>query len=241
MDLGAAIIVDALAASELGPSRRAIYDREIGVRLLHRDPGPGEEHYLVRYPAGLQARAHRHTAAQTIVLLEGRLAVNDEEIGAGGYCHLPAGRTMLHAPAGDGPSLFVSVFHGPLDVEMVEGEYGEAVVVDGLGSLETTPSMSVVYDREIGVRLLHQDPGSDEEHYLIRYPAGLKARPHRRTAAHTIIVLEGRLEANGRVVGPGAYCHFPAGEPMIHAPAEGGPCLFVILFHGPHDVEPLDA
>jgi quercetin dioxygenase-like cupin family protein len=115
-----------------------------------------------------------------------------------------------------------------------------AIIVDGLGSLDLGQSQPAIYDRPIGLRLLYQDPGSGAEHYVIRYPAGLQARSHRHTAAHTIVVLEGRLEANGEVIGPGAYCHFPAGQPMHHAPAGGGSCLFVTIFHGPFDVEPLD-
>jgi len=118
--------------------------------------------------------------------------------------------------------------------------YGEAIIVEGLGSLETRPSRLTVYDREIGVRLLHQDPVSGAEHYLIRYPAGLNARAHRHSAAHTIVLLEGRLAVNDQVVGPGSYCHFPPGEPMLHAPADDESCLFVIIFHGPFDVEPVD-
>jgi hypothetical protein len=38
-------------------------------------------------------------------------------------------------------------------------------------------------------------------------------------------------------VGPGAYCHFPGGVPMHHAPAGDEGCLFLILFDGPFDVE----
>lgn len=60
---------------------------------------------------------HRHTAAHTIVVLEGRLAVNNEAIGPGAYCHFPAGATMHHAPSGDEPCLFVTIFLGPFDVE----------------------------------------------------------------------------------------------------------------------------
>jgi hypothetical protein len=54
------------------------------------------------------------------------------------------------------------------------------------------------------------------------------------------VVLEGRLEVNNEVIGPGAYCHFPPGEMMRHAPAEGDSCLFVTIFDGPFDVQPID-
>ena len=114
-----------------------------------------------------------------------------------------------------------------------------AIVVDGLSTLSLDESQPVIYDRPIGLRLLHEDPASGAEHYLVRYPAGLKALRHRHTAAQTIVVLEGSLEANGEVVGPGAFCHFPAGQPMHHAPSGDQPCLFVTIFHGPFDVEPL--
>jgi quercetin dioxygenase-like cupin family protein len=71
----------------------------------------------------------------------------------------------------------------------------------------------------------------------VRYPAGTRGRPHRHTAAHTIVVLQGRLRANGREVGPHAYAHFPAGEVMHHEAAGDEPCLFVLIFHGAFDVE----
>ena len=119
-------------------------------------------------------------------------------------------------------------------------DYGRAVIVDSLRSVALEPARSVIYDREISLRLLYEDPGSGAEHYLIRYPAGLLTRPHRHSAAHTIVVLDGRLQVNDQVVGPGSYCHFPPGEPMRHAPADGDSCLFVIVFSGPVDVEPLD-
>jgi quercetin dioxygenase-like cupin family protein len=120
------------------------------------------------------------------------------------------------------------------------------VVRDGLGSLVTDDRVVSddravrVYDRPIGLRLLHEDPGSGEEHYLVRYAAGTSGRWHRHTAAHTIVVLEGRLRVNGSEIGPHAYCHFVAGEPMRHEPAGDGPCLFLNLFHGPSNVEVVD-
>lgn len=119
-------------------------------------------------------------------------------------------------------------------------DHGQAIIVGDLGSAELGPSHPVIYDKPIGLRLLHQDPKSGAEHYLVRYPAALTAKRHRHTAAQTVVVLEGRLAANGTVLGPGSYCHFPAGESMDHAPADDQPCLFVTMFDGPFDVSLVD-
>jgi quercetin dioxygenase-like cupin family protein len=116
---------------------------------------------------------------------------------------------------------------------------GEPIVFDHLASIAGEERQMVVYDRPISLRLLYEEPASGLEHYLVRYPAGVHAQWHRHTAAHTIVVLEGRLEVNGKEIGPGSYCHYPPGLPMRHQPASGGPCLFLNLFHGPADVEVL--
>ena len=110
-----------------------------------------------------------------------------------------------------------------------------------LGSTELDESQPVIYDRPIGVRLLYQDPGSGAEHYLVRYPPGLQGQRHTHSAAHTIIVLDGAMEANGELLPAGSYAHFEAGSVHDHAPADGQRCLFVIIFHGPFDVTPAEA
>ena len=120
--------------------------------------------------------------------------------------------------------------------------YADATIVGQLRSLELHPpgaEAAAAYDRPIALRLLYADPASGEEHYLVRYPTGLKARVHQHTAAHTIVILDGQLEVNGQVIGPGAYAHFPPRVPMRHQATEAGPCLFVLLFHGHFDVEVL--
>jgi quercetin dioxygenase-like cupin family protein len=113
------------------------------------------------------------------------------------------------------------------------------IAIEDLALLELQApgsAAAAVYDRPIGLRVLNEDEQTGEEHYLIRYPAGTRGRAHRHTAAHTIVVLEGHLEANGRTVGPGSYVHFPAGELMKHQATADEPCLFVLMFHGPFDV-----
>ena len=120
---------------------------------------------------------------------------------------------------------------------------GEALIIDDLRKVALEApgaSAAAVYDRPIGLRLLYEDPEAGEEHYLIRYPAGVKGRVHQHSAAHTIVVLEGNLDANDRVIGPGSYAHFPADQPMRHQSGGDEGCLFVIMFHGPFDVQLLD-
>lgn len=111
------------------------------------------------------------------------------------------------------------------------------VFVDARAGLELTEAQPPIYDRPIGIRLLYEDPRTGAEHYLIRYPVGLRAQRHRHSSAHTIVVLEGMLRANGEFLGSGSYVHFPPGVPMQHEPADGQHCLFVIIFDGPFDVE----
>jgi quercetin dioxygenase-like cupin family protein len=122
-------------------------------------------------------------------------------------------------------------------------EYGKAFISEGLTALdfrEPSGTAAAVYDRPIGLHLLYENDPSGEEHYVVRYPAGVRGKAHSHTAAHTMVVIDGQLDVNGRVIGPGSYAHFPAGEVMRHQAAGVVPCHFVLIFHGPFDVTILD-
>lgn len=114
-----------------------------------------------------------------------------------------------------------------------------AILLDRLASLELDQSQPEIYDRPIQLRLLYQDAHPGGEHYLVRYPSGLQAQPHRHSAAHTIIVLEGAMEVDGQLLQPGSYAHHAAGTVMRHVPAPGQHSLFVIMFHGLFDLVPV--
>lgn len=117
------------------------------------------------------------------------------------------------------------------------------MIAEDLTALEfrrPSGNAAAVYDQPIGLHLLYEDPASGGEHYVVRYPAGVRCRAHTHTAAHTIVVIDGRLEVNGRVIGAGSYAHFPANEPMRHQAAGDAPCHFILIFHGPFDVSIVD-
>lgn len=78
-----AIVAEGLDRLHLDQTQPVIYNRPIGIRLLYRDPSSGAEHYVVRYPEGLAARWHRHTAAHTIVVLDGVLTSTGGTSGRG--------------------------------------------------------------------------------------------------------------------------------------------------------------
>jgi hypothetical protein len=52
--------------------------------------------------------------------------------------------------------------------------HGDVVIFDDLPSLALEPSELPIYDREIELASLHRDTRTGAEHYLIRYPAGLR-------------------------------------------------------------------
>lgn len=116
---------------------------------------------------------------------------------------------------------------------------GTPVVVHDVRSVPLRASVQEIYSEPIELQQLYADPRSGAEHYVVRYPPTLTASWHRHSAAHTIVVIEGELLANGEVLGVGGYAHFPAGVAMHHAPVPGVGCTFVIAFDGPFDVEAL--
>jgi quercetin dioxygenase-like cupin family protein len=113
----------------------------------------------------------------------------------------------------------------------------DPVIVADVCSLALRPSEQPAYDRPFELLALYEDPRTGAEHYVVRYRAGTKAKWHRHTAAHTIIVIVGQLVANGQPLGPGGYAHFPGGTPMLHEPAEEHDCTFVLIFDGPFDLD----
>jgi quercetin dioxygenase-like cupin family protein len=97
------------------------YDRPIGLTLLHEDAESHVELYVVEYVPGTVARWHRHSVAHTIMVLEGRLRVNDDVIGPGDLCRYPAGAAMRHEPAAGTGCRFLMIFEGVSDVALLDG------------------------------------------------------------------------------------------------------------------------
>jgi hypothetical protein len=102
-------------------------------------------------------------------------------------------------------------------------------------ALQTTEQPA--YDRPFELQLLHHDQRTGAEHYVVRYRRGTRGRPHRHTAAHTIVVLHGRMMVDGQILGPGGYAHHPGDTTMLHEPAGDEGCTFVIIFDAPFDLQ----
>lgn len=117
MDESGPVYVEDLGAVALRPQAGPIYPTSVDIAPLLS--ATGAAHFLVRYPGGTEALPHRHTQSQTIIVLEGRLRVNDRELGPGAYCHLPARQVMIHTSADQESCLFLTIFDGPFDVEVV--------------------------------------------------------------------------------------------------------------------------
>jgi len=104
-----------------------------------------------------------------------------------------------------------------------------------MGSLQNLPIEEAHppwYPKPIQRKVLFHNPDTGVRHILVRYPADLNAPVHSHNCAHTIVVLENDMNINGQIVGPGTYCHFPAGQTMLHTSTEDNDCLFLIMFDG---------
>jgi hypothetical protein len=115
-----------------------------------------------------------------------------------------------------------------------------AIIHPDLTTLALHPTEQPAYDRPFDLELLLQDARTGAEHYVVRYRPGTWARPHRHTAAHTIIVLGGHMDVDGQRLGPGGYAHHPGGTTMLHEPVGDEGCTFVLLFDAPFDLRLMD-
>jgi quercetin dioxygenase-like cupin family protein len=87
------------------------YVKPIERKVLFQDPESGALHFVVRYPAGLNAPAHRHNCAHTMFVLDGAILINGERFGPETYAHFPAGETMIHTTLEDSECTMILIFH----------------------------------------------------------------------------------------------------------------------------------
>lgn len=115
------------------------------------------------------------------------------------------------------------------------------MIVADVCSLALRTSEQPAYDQPFELQELYRDPHTGAEHYVVRYRAGTRARWHRHTSAHTMIVVSGQLMANGQQLGPGGYAHFPGATSMLHEPTQEHDCTFVLIFDGPFDLDVMES
>ena len=81
---------------------------------------------MLRMPGGYVIPSHRHTSAERMILVSGKLNVKyagtpEAVLKAGNYAYGPAGKPHRAACSPDGPCTLFVAFEGPVDVQAVEG------------------------------------------------------------------------------------------------------------------------
>jgi anti-sigma factor ChrR (cupin superfamily) len=86
---------------------------------LREDPKSGSVELFARYPAGHVFPPHWHSGNERIVLIEGRIAIEDGPakrfIEPGGYAYLPARQIQKMVCASEGRCSFYVFWDAPLD------------------------------------------------------------------------------------------------------------------------------
>jgi quercetin dioxygenase-like cupin family protein len=113
------------AAIKWGPCP-PLFARGCQIAVLRGDPAKPNADVLLRVPPGFRLPPHRHTSAERMVLVGGRLRVRYQGspptlLTAGTYAYGPAG--LAHEGSCLGPqrcTLFIA-FEGPVDAVAVQG------------------------------------------------------------------------------------------------------------------------
>lgn len=90
------------------------------IAVLHGDPAQPNADVFFQVPGGAAIPSHRHTSAERMVLVEGRLRVQYRgqpaaTLEPGGYAYGPAGRSHEATCESTGPCTLFIAFEGPVD------------------------------------------------------------------------------------------------------------------------------
>jgi quercetin dioxygenase-like cupin family protein len=120
-----------LAIDPLGPTVKwgpcpPLFARGCQIAVLHGDPAKPNADVLLRVPGGFRLQAHKHSSAERMILLGGRLRVRYEgaparTLGSGHYAYGPAGLPHEATCLGRQPCTLFIAFEGPVDAEPVKG------------------------------------------------------------------------------------------------------------------------
>jgi hypothetical protein len=112
MEHGQPVIVPDLTSVDLRETVAGMYSAPVASAPLAGHPARGSRHTVYRYPPGTEAAPHRYPCGHAVLVLSGRLRINDVELGVGGYAYFPGGEVVAHASVRE-PCLFLTVVDGP--------------------------------------------------------------------------------------------------------------------------------
>ena len=97
------------------------------IAVLHGSPGEPNADIFLRVPGGYRIPPHRHTSAERMILVAGRLRVQyqgaaETMLEPGHYAYGPPGLPHRATCEGEAPCTLFIAFVGPVDAEAVAGE-----------------------------------------------------------------------------------------------------------------------
>lgn len=103
-----------------------IFPQGCEIAVLHGDPARPNADIFLRVPGGYRFPPHRHSSAERMVLVTGRLRVQYQGAPAavlrqGNYAYGPAGLPHQAACLGRRPCTLFIAFEGPVDAELIAG------------------------------------------------------------------------------------------------------------------------
>lgn len=104
----------------------SLFPRGCEIAVLQGDPAKPNADVLLRVPGGMKLPPHRHSSAERMLLVSGRMRVKYQgsparTLRAGHYAYGPAGLPHEASCLGRQRCMLFIAFEGPVDAEPVEG------------------------------------------------------------------------------------------------------------------------
>jgi quercetin dioxygenase-like cupin family protein len=210
-------------ADEVGWARNGL---GLEARPLYREASEGRATSLVRLLPGARYARSRDAVTLELYLIRGDLTVQQERLGPGDYCAVPAA-AREREPLSEGGCLFVLVTSAQ-----------DAALAHPAAAPDRRADVTVVRARQgerptgavpgVVMRQLSHDPARGRITAHVRMDAGARLPAHRHLTAEQLYMLAGDAHVDGERLGPGDYYRTAAGTSHDVTYTERG-CEFLVL------------
>lgn len=205
------------------------------VKRLNVDPVDGEETYIIRYPAGFDARDRGpEDRAEEYLVLDGSITIDGREQRYHCYGFTPRGESAGTRRTREGATLIVFRY-GRHDPNSAAGVTDAVALDPATLPWDMAPSVAHIAHLRLARKVLRLGPNDSSRTFLlIGLPHGVPAQSEMPAEIHDhfeeMFMLQGQMWTPEGLIRPGAYFYRP--PEIVHGPHVSEAGFFQIMRAG---------